>query len=147
MPNIQEYMTEDHRRCDELFALGEESVSQGNWDRAKQQTSEFISAMEHHFMMEEQVLFPAFEQRSGITEGPTSVMRREHQQMRELFGELEPALEEKRQEDYLDTMETLLILMQQHNMKEEGMLYPMSDKEIGVDVEQLIADMEQVSGQ
>jgi len=147
MPNIQEYMTEDHRRCDELFALGEESVSQGNWDRAKQQTSEFISAMEHHFMMEEQVLFPAFEQRSGITEGPTSVMRGEHQQMRELFGELEPALEEKRQEDYLDTMETLLILMQQHNMKEEGMLYPMSDKEIGVDVEQLIADMEQVSGQ
>ncbi len=96
MPNIQEYMTEDHRWCDELFALGEESVSQGNWDGAKQQTSEFISAMEHHFMMEEQVLFPAFEQRSGITEGPTSVMREEHQQMRELFGELEPALEEKR---------------------------------------------------
>ena len=96
MPNIQEYMTGDHRRCDELFALGEESVSQGNWDGAKQQTSEFISAMEHHFMMEEQVLFPAFEQRSGITEGPTSVMGEEHQQMRELFGELEPALEEKR---------------------------------------------------
>ena len=37
--------------------------------------------------------------------------------------------------------------MQQHNMKEEGMLYPMSDEEIGVDIEQVIADMEQVSGQ
>lgn len=145
MPSIQEYMTQDHRRCDELFAIAEQAVNEGDWKKAQQCSNEFTNAMERHFVMEEQVLFPAFEQRSGITEGPTAIMRDEHQQMRELLGELNHALDAEQQADYLDTMETLLILMQQHNMKEEGMLYPMSDEEIGLDVEQVIADMEQIA--
>lgn len=145
MPSIQEYMTQDHRRCDELFAIAEQAVNEGDWEKAQQCSNEFTNAMERHFVMEEQVLFPAFEQRSGITEGPTAIMRDEHQQMRELLGELNHALDAEQQADYLDTMETLLILMQQHNMKEEGMLYPMSDEEIGLDVEQVIADMEQIA--
>jgi hemerythrin-like domain-containing protein len=145
MPTIQEFMTEDHRSCDELFALAEQAVSEGDWNRARQCSDDFSNAMERHFLMEEQVLFPAFEQRSGITEGPTAIMRDEHQQMRDLLSELQQALEAEEQTEYLDTMETLLVLMQQHNMKEEGMLYPMSDHEIGLDAEQVIADMEQIT--
>ena len=42
--------------------------------------------------------------------------------------QLQWALEGQQQEEYLDTAETLLIMMQQHNMKEEGILYTMSDE-------------------
>lgn len=142
MTTISDYLLHDHHRCDELFALCEEAVNQDEWEKAVQQTRDYIQSMERHISMEEEVLFPAFEERSGITDGPTSIMKGEHQQMRGLFMELEAALEAGEKDEFLDTAETLLILIQQHNMKEESMLYPMCDAELGMDSDQIIADME-----
>ena len=38
--------------------------------------------MLRHFEMEEAVLFPAFEEATGMTQGPTMVMHAEHVQMK-----------------------------------------------------------------
>jgi hemerythrin len=64
-------MTRDHRRCDRLFAAVEEAVAEGDWARAAEIFRDFVQGMERHFRWEEELLFPAFEQRSGITGGPT----------------------------------------------------------------------------
>ena len=144
MPSISEYMTKDHRDCDDVFAGAEAEVDREDWDNARELVRKFLDTMERHFLMEEQVLFPAFEQQTGIVHGPTTIMREEHQQIRQLLMQLQAALDERQREEYLDTAETLLIMMQQHNMKEEGMLYPMCDQQLS-DVEQIIRDMEQVS--
>ena len=144
MATINEFMTSEHRNCDEMFASAEEQVDNEEWERAGELTLDFLNEMERHFMMEEQVLFPAFEQQTGIIQGPTMIMRDEHQQMRQLLMQLQWALDEKLKDEFLDTGETLLIMMQQHNMKEEGMLYPMCDQQL-TDVAQIIEDMEQVS--
>lgn len=144
MTTIAEYMTGAHRQCDEILATLEVAVNEGDWEKAEQLTSKFLETIEQHLKMEEEVLFPAFEQKTGMVGGPTVVMRAEHQQMRELFAQLQWALDEKESEDFLDTTETLLILMQQHNMKEEGMLYPMSDEQLGTDAEQVLTQMQQI---
>ncbi len=57
--------------------------------------------------------------------GPTQVMRMEHQQMRALVQDLDTALNNQDKDRYLGLSETLMVMMQQHNMKEEMMLYPM----------------------
>ena len=54
-----------------------------------------------------------------MTEGPTQVMRMEHQQMRALVQDLDNALTAKDKDNYLGLSETLMVMMQQHNMKEE----------------------------
>jgi len=69
----------------------------------------------------------AVERATGMTSGPTQVMRMEHEQMRMLAKELEQALFASNQEEYLGLSETMIVLTQQHNMKEESMLYPMSE--------------------
>lgn len=143
MPSISEFMTQEHRGCDEKFANAEAQVDKEEWGQAGELTRQFLNDMERHFMMEEQVLFPAFEQQTGIIQGPTTIMREEHQQMRQLLMQLQWALDEQQRDEFLDTGETLLIMMQQHNMKEEGMLYPMCDQQLA-DVAQIIKDMEQV---
>lgn len=130
METITAFLTDDHRRCDRLFADAEHAVSRTEWDAAARTHTALIAAMEHHFSMEESVLFPAFEGASGSPAGPTQVMRHEHAQMRELFGRLEQALNDRDVEAYLGEAETLLILLQQHNAKEEQILYPMSDRMI-----------------
>ena len=143
MTTISDFMTRDHRRCDGLLAAAEEAVDKNDWEKATQLTQEFIDAMEHHFRMEEQVAFPAFEEQTGMTQGPTMVMRQEHQQTRGLLSQVRDALDRQQRDEYLSTTETLLIMMQQHNMKEEGMLYPMCDQQLR-DATQIIARMQQV---
>lgn len=144
MPTITEYMTADHRHCDETLATLEEAVQQADWQRATTLTKTFVDSMERHISMEEDVLFPAFEQQTGMTMGPTVIMREEHKQMRSLFLQLQLALDDKEGDELLDTSETLLVLMQQHNMKEEGILYPMTDQQLGAEAEQVLSRMQQV---
>ena len=141
---ITDFMGDDHRRCDTVFATAEESVSKGDWSLAEKNNRRFIDAMEHHFRMEEELLFPRFEEVSGQTMGPTEMMRHEHQQMRQLFEQMNQAAASQSADDYLGASETLLILMQQHNAKEEQMLYPMSDQVLAGEQDELINRLEAV---
>jgi len=127
MINIKNCMTDDHRHCDDLFADVEQAVAAQAWDRANTAFARFRGAMQQHFAAEEELLFPAFEAKSGMTMGPTQVMREEHVQMRELMATAQQALAAQDADDYSGNAETLLIMMQQHNMKEENVLYPMCD--------------------
>lgn len=131
MGDIKDYMTDDHRRCDERFAAAEQAVSDGDWDAGQAQFDAFRKSMESHFDVEEGVLFPEFEEATGMTDGPTVVMRSEHDEMRRLFEQMAMAIDANYQDEYLDASETLLLLMQQHNMKEEQMLYEMADRQLG----------------
>ncbi len=128
--NIRQFMAHDHRECDLLFSKAENAAADGDWEAASQAFNEFHHAMERHLGIEEQVLFPAFEEETGILTGPTEMMRMEHDQMRALFVEMKDAVEQKDSDEYLGTSETLLILMQQHNMKEEQILYSMMDQRL-----------------
>jgi len=131
--NIKEFMAKDHKACDEVFAATENAVSSGDWEKAGQAFSAFIQAMDRHLGVEEQDLFPAFEEKTGMRSGPTQMMRMEHDQMRSLFAEMQDALEQRQGDDFLSIAETLLILMQQHNMKEEQILYSMMDQHLSED--------------
>lgn len=104
----------------------------------------FLSEMERHFLMEETVLFPTFEDISGMRQGPTQVMRMEHQQIRNLLARMSDAVTRMDRDEILEVGETLLILMQQHNMKEEGILYPMVDQHLAPYREELMDRMDNV---
>ena len=128
--NIKQFMAHDHKDCDLLFAKAENAAAKDDWTTASQAFNEFVQAMERHLGIEEQELFPAFEEGTGVVTGPTEMMRMEHDQMRVLFAEMKYAMEQKNSDDYLGIADTLLILMQQHNMKEEQMLYNMMDQHL-----------------
>jgi hemerythrin-like domain-containing protein len=130
MQNIKEFMADDHRQCDDFFVAVEKDVAKNDWQSALGSFSRFHEAMLRHFAAEESVLFPAFEAQTGIAMGPTQVMRGEHIQLRELMASAEQALFSRDGETYAGEAETLLIMMQQHNMKEENVLYPMCDQHL-----------------
>ena len=142
MSTILEFLGADHHSCDDLFASAESSVVQGRWDSARDQFQRFVAAMDRHFAMEEEVLVPAFESRTGMSSGPTPVMRSEHTQMRELMAAMAIAADASDQARFLGLSETLNMLMQQHNVKEETMLYPMSDRTLGDERDRLVAAMQ-----
>ncbi|MCP5196204.1 MAG: hemerythrin domain-containing protein [Gammaproteobacteria bacterium] len=144
MSRITRFMSDDHRRCDELFAAAEDAAAAGDLTACRVRFEQFQAAMMQHFAMEELALFPAFEEVSGNTMGPTRIMRLEHQQMRDVLVVLAEALIAENLEEYLGEAETLLILLQQHNIKEEQMLYPMSDQCLGNGGDAVIQAMRQL---
>lgn len=146
MTSISAFLTPDHHHCDTLFATAETAVAQGNWPVATEAWARFHEALRHHFAMEEEVLFPAFEARTGMTQGPTQVMRMEHRQMTDLLNQLADALASQDSDAFLGDCETLLIIMQQHNMKEEQMLYHMADQVLAGEAEDMIVRMRAVNG-
>lgn len=154
MNTILDFLGTDHHTCDDLFALAEDAVAKSNrvkesWHSARALFEQFQAAIAHHLAMEETVLFPAFEARSGNrTEnhiGPTQVMRMEHEQMRALLVDMAQAASAGDASTYLGLSETLNMLMQQHNLKEENMLYPMADQMLGGERDAVIRAMESVA--
>ena len=142
MQSILEYMSNEHVKCDEHFATAEQQASKGNWQDADLAFKDFVNAIERHFLMEEQVLFKYIERSTGSSGGPIAVMRMEHSQMRGLLQTMAEGLEQQDKDGFLGDAETLLILMQQHNMKEEQIVYPMGERILGSGQEQVIAEME-----
>ncbi len=141
MKTITDLLQSHHTHCDELFAQAEAAASDARWEEARASFEAFRQAMDRHFGAEEEVLFPAFEARTGMSGGPTWVMRSEHVQMRGLMERMAEALARRDQSAYLGESETLLMLMRQHNLKEEQILYPMTDRALGQDTE-LLATLE-----
>lgn len=141
--NFQEYLSADHRACDQILGDLRQQVVAANWAAAKQALARVAHDLLAHFAAEEEVLFPAFEEASGLTNGPTRIMRMEHNEARYLIEDLEEAFAAQDQEAIRGHSEALLILLQQHNLKEENILYPMAIKAIGKQAAELGAKIAQ----
>jgi DUF438 domain-containing protein len=142
MTTVRTFMTEDHRRCDDIFAEAEQAIGRNDLAAAQAAFKHFQAVILAHFDSEEKTLFPAFEAKTGMRMGPTQVMRMEHEQMRSLMDDALQALSAGNADDYLGQAETMLIMMQQHNMKEENILYPMCDQHLAAETPELLQRLE-----
>lgn len=142
MPTLSRFLSNEHSLCDDLFAEAENAVGDADWLQAGAAFQSFVAEMERHFGHEEDVLFPSFEDHTGMRSGPTQVMREEHAQMRSVFTAMDDALARKDADAYLGNSETLLMLMRQHNLKEENILYPMAEQALAGLQADLLARMD-----
>jgi iron-sulfur cluster repair protein YtfE (RIC family) len=126
-PSIREYFAQDHDRLDSLFAIFH-AEKYTEYGKAKEAFREFKTGLERHMVWEEQLLFPLWEEKTGMADsGPTCVMRGEH---RHIGERLEAILQKVQNEDPDSGIEeqALTVLLSAHNMKEERVLYPSIDK-------------------
>ncbi len=137
MACITDTMSGHHRQCDGAFRLAEEALARADWAAVEREAGWFLRELERHIDIEEDVLFPAFEQSTGMIRGPTGVMRMEHARMREAFAQMRAAIMVTDAAKYRDASAGLFALLQQHNLKEEGILYPMLDRSLGDEARRL----------
>jgi len=143
---VSTYLTTDHRTCDNLFAEAEKSVAGKDFIKAKDEFLKFADETLLHFKKEEEHFFPLFEEMTGSSDGPTMVMKYEHDQVRGLLGKMAHTIESEDRDAYLSLAESMMILLQQHNMKEEQMLYAMADRVMQApQKEELIAKLKEVT--
>lgn len=131
------YLQGDHRRLDTLMERCRECVSSLQMDLAARLFAEFRLGLMRHIKIEEGLLFPEFELATGISrsQGPTGVMRFEHEEiirllelMRDLFNWPRPDAQE-----FERLHASIMVLLHEHNGKEERTLYPMTDQMVPPD--------------
>ncbi|MEB2345414.1 MAG: hemerythrin domain-containing protein [Deltaproteobacteria bacterium] len=118
----------DHRRLDALLADAKRALAAGEPARATPLFTAFREGLERHIVAEEEILFPAFEELTGVTAGPTRVMCAEHVDIRKLLGEIASRLEQGSEGGYTTPLASLTALLYAHNGKEERILYPATDR-------------------
>jgi hemerythrin-like domain-containing protein len=141
---LVDYFTRGHRNCDGGWAEIEASADAGDDDAVRNSWQRFEGAFRRHLAMEEELLFPAVEAATGMVDaGPTHVMRMEHEQMRGVLDQMAAAMQRGDRQELLDQGDTLQILIQQHNVKEEGVLYPMAERALAGEWPELRTKLEQ----
>ncbi len=142
MDTIGSFLGQDHQDCDEQYLLAEAHAGSGNWPAAELDFAAVAKVLEQHMQMEEQIMFPALEAAIGSNYGPTAVMRSEHQQLRQIVGRMSESIAQRNTDAFFDDADTLRMLLRQHNLKEESILYPMAERVLGEDQACILAAME-----
>ncbi len=128
MQSVKDFMEADHDRLDGIFIKFQE-IKRNDVSIAQSLFSEFKNGLEKHIVWEEDILFPVFEEKTGMkTQGPTVVMRYEHTQIKDFLAKIH----EKIQAGNPETDEEekgMLQVLKVHNEKEENILYPWIDQE------------------
>lgn len=138
MTTLSSLLKHEHHRCDEAFTEAENAVAASDWPQASAAFARFRTATIGHFDKEEKTLFPALAEVTGMAGGPLHVMRLEHEQMRGTLAQWGTAIEVRDQAAALGWSETLMMVMQQHNHKEEHIVYAMADEALAGQTERLL---------
>jgi iron-sulfur cluster repair protein YtfE (RIC family) len=142
MESITSYMEQDHDLIDGFAARALQAVSAGDAGTVQREGGEFLRRLRRHIEIEEDVLFPAFEQRTGmVAAGPSRQMRIEHEMMQPILAGMQQALAAQDGAGFERTVHALLEILEPHNVKEEQMMYPMLDETAGADARGLLEDV------
>ena len=138
---VCEALAWDHDRLDELERLSFELRGSGEHQASQETYRAFAHGLRRHIRFEEELLFPEFERRAGLSPaaGPTAVMRAEHREILDLLAAIESSIGEpsttaERQREAFHGV------LGAHNEKEERVLYPGIDRLLGpVEADALVA--------
>ena len=129
--DVTEYLETDHRRLDALLTNIAHLSQAASFPAAAARFAEFACGLNRHIDAEESILFPAFERMTGMAGGPTVVMRMEHVEIRRGMDAVSQALAARDPARCAAAIDALGDSLSSHNMKEEHILYPTTDRVAG----------------
>lgn len=137
-PTVFGILEDDHRRLDALAAALVETAGRQP-EQSRSLIRDFVYGLRRHIRIEEELLFPIFDARSGMRgHGPTVVMRHEHALIVPQLERMERAAaahaggDASAWREIIDALREVEAVLGPHNVKEERVLYPMIDQLIPI---------------
>ncbi len=142
METITACMQNDHVDIDRIAERVAAAATAGDHAGLEREGTLFLQRLERHIEVEENLLFPAFEERTGMTAaGPSVQMREEHVEMQEPLRRMREAVAANDAAGWQRASKALFEMLVPHNQKEEQMMYPMLDDAMGADAAALLAEV------
>jgi iron-sulfur cluster repair protein YtfE (RIC family) len=103
---------------------------------------DFLSSYEMHVQLEEDVLFPMYEERPETSPEPTDSLREDHAQIFRLGKNIQDLLARGDWEGVPHDVSLLYQALIRHHEKEEEMFLPMASDSLLSDKDKIIAELE-----
>ncbi len=134
--SITTFLSADHERLTKLWEGTLAAVDAEDFNAVHSRAAAFIAGLRRHISMEEQILFPAIEDKTGERDfGPTWAMRQEHREIEHALDRLGRLVTVEERWTAIQAIEgqeiDLTALLRSHDGKEEAVLYPMADQILG----------------
>lgn len=141
--SITAFMTADHHRISSLWEQTLAAIEREDFNALHTLSAEFLNGFRRHLRIEDDILFPAIEEKTGLQKtGPVWAMRMEHRDLERVLRRLEPLLTVQELSTAIQAVdgETVnpSLLFRSHDGKEEAVLYPMADRTLGAQAAQEI---------
>lgn len=121
----------DHQQLDSLVLDVQAGLQGGDLAAAQRDFAVLDRRLRTHMHVEDELLFPAFEERTGMqSEGPTVTLRREHAEILRRMVKMEELLRSDPREALREIV-ALRALHQDHSTREERVIYPTCDRLLG----------------
>ena len=123
--SIADYFEKDHDRLDQLYR-DYLQLKHIHFANARENFISFKHGLERHITWEEEILFPIFQRKTGIVDGPVAVMEEEHRQILDMLERINAKLQNN--DSSSNRLEhDLIVILGHHNVQEENVLYPVLD--------------------
>lgn len=124
---LSSYLAWDHAQIEAKLSDVKVLVDDGAIEDAEERVRDIRVRLLRHIRLEEQLVFPLLEKRTGRFSGPTVVMRHEHVRIQGELAEMNEALARRDRSAFTAASIRLDALLPSHNLKEERFLYPVID--------------------
>ena len=126
MKSAEHWLVHEHTVFEVLLSKFRDLVETESWDVIGVTLNDLIKSLDFHMGQEEEVLYPAYDAKTGPPYQPTSSLREDHDQIVELVREIVDSVKEKDLECTIRSFSFLEALMIKHHQIEEDIFLPMA---------------------
>jgi len=130
MSETSNWLVHDHGKYDALLAECEELAEEGLWEDALRVYRQFLEELKLHMRMEDEILYPLYEEQYGDPRGELTYLQGEHDNIAWLLHELAYVLKRNNTEHFLDSVRPLHKALNRHNANEEELFLNLEDDSI-----------------
>jgi iron-sulfur cluster repair protein YtfE (RIC family) len=120
------WLNHDHLEYEELLLDCRAAAEAEEWRSAKELFEKLVAHVKVHMLIEEEILYPAYEKAVNVPHGPTKALREEHDEIYRLMRDLSHVLKTNDSDLFLESLLPLEKVMIKHHEKEEEIFLPMA---------------------
>lgn len=124
---VTAYLSWDHERLERTLDVAVSAAADGRFGPAREAFAMFALAVQRHIGLEETLLFPLFEARTGVVDGPVAALRNEHRVIQDVVTAMTEALDRSDAPAFAESLRFLHAFVAVHESKEEHVLCPITD--------------------
>lgn len=135
------WLNHDHKQFESTVHRCRSICDDDDWIAVHKMFQDFLSSYEMHVRLEEDVLFPRYEQRVETSASPTESLREDHTQIFRLARHIQDLLEHGDRQDVANDLSLLYRLLTKHHEKEEEIFLPMASETLLLDKAEILSEL------
>lgn len=120
------WLNHDHLEYETLLYDCNAAAEQEDWKSARVLFQKLVSHLKVHMRIEEEILYPAYENAVNVPQDPTQALREEHDEIVRLMRDLSRVLKTNDSQLFLESLLPLERVMLKHHEKEEEIFLPLA---------------------